>query len=74
MGVLSGKSWTVHCGCTAARPNDICLPPAGGFLSFSSLVGDRVLESLASAGQEILLQVAESKPDPVILSPITHQN
>lgn len=38
-------------------------------MSLSSLGGDEVMGSLASAGQEILLKVTESKPNPVILSP-----
>lgn len=68
VGVLSWKSWTIHCGYIAARVNDSSLSTAGG-LSLSSLGGDEVMESQASAGQEIMLRVAESKPDPVTLSP-----
>lgn len=68
LGVLSWKCRTIHCGCIAARVNDSSLPTAGG-LGLSSVSWDEFMESLASAGQEILLKVTESKPDPVILSP-----
>lgn len=46
VGVLSWKSWTIHCGCIAARANDSSLPTASG-LSLSSVSWDEFMESLA---------------------------